>query len=78
MKTYPPPHTEFIVKPVTHTRLAAAYDCSPKTLYRHLQPFKKEIGPRSGYMYSIEQLLFIFETIGWPKHSLINSINHQP
>ena len=75
MKTYPTPETEFVVKPVTHTQLAKAYECSPKTLYRYLKPFKKQIGPRNGYLYSIQQLFTIFELIGWPIHSLNTTIH---
>lgn len=62
----PPPDKEMVIKPCNHTQLAAAYGVSPKVLRTWLRPHQKEIGPRSGYKYSLEQLFIIFDKIGWP------------
>jgi hypothetical protein len=61
---------ELVIKPCTHTRLAAAYKVSPKVLRHRLRPFQPEIGQRSGYKYSLEQLFTIFEYIGLPQQSI--------
>ncbi len=59
---------EIIIKKCNHTRLAAAYDISPKVLRNRLRPYQDEIGKRKGYSYSLEQLFIIFEKIGFPQN----------
>lgn len=60
------PPKDFVAHPCTHTALAKAYGISRKMLYKKLIPYAAEIGPRKGYKYNLEQLLFIFEKLGWP------------
>lgn len=64
MQNLPP--KDFVVHPCTHTALAKAYGVSRKVLYTWLRPLQAELGPRQGYKYNIEQLLLIFEKLGWP------------
>jgi hypothetical protein len=64
------PAYSIVLKPCTHTRLAAGYGVSAKVLRNWLQPHRQFIGPAKGYKYSLEQLLIIGEKIGWPMHPL--------
>ena len=66
----PPTDKEIVIRPCTHTRLAATYGVSPKVLRTWLRPWQKEIGPRQGYKYTLEQLFIIFDKIGWPLDSI--------
>jgi hypothetical protein len=61
---------ELVIKPCTHTQLAAAYKISPKVLRHRLRPCQLQIGKRIGYKYSLEQLFTIFECIGLPLQSI--------
>jgi hypothetical protein len=62
---------EIIIKPCNHTRLAAAYGVSRKVLRTRLLPYSQKIGKRNGHKYSLEQLLVIFELIGFPVYPII-------
>lgn len=64
MQNLPP--KDFVAHPCTHTALAKAYGISRKMLYKKLKPHAADLGPRKGYKYNLEQLLFIFEKLGWP------------
>jgi hypothetical protein len=61
---------EIVIKPCNHTQLAAAYGISPKALRNKLRPYQNEIGKRKGYKYSLEQLLTIYELMGFPLHPI--------
>jgi hypothetical protein len=56
---------EIVIKPCNHTTLAKAYGISNKLLHTHLKPLKNTIGLRNCYYYNLEQLLIIFEKIGF-------------
>ena len=68
MQNLPP--KDLVVYPCTHTALAKAYGISRKMLYKKLKPHAAEIGPRKCYKYDLEQLLFIFEMLGWPPNPI--------
>ncbi|NOT52883.1 MAG: hypothetical protein HOP10_16625 [Chitinophagaceae bacterium] len=57
--------TEIVIKPCSHTNLAAAYGVSRKVLYTSLRPYEKQIGKPSGRKYSLEQLCIIFDRVGF-------------
>ena len=65
-----PPEQEIVIKPCTHTGLAAAYGVSPKVLRSWLRPYQDRIGKRVGYKYSLEQLFIIMELFGLPPHPI--------
>jgi hypothetical protein len=64
------PQQEIVIKPCTHTGLAAAYGLSPKVLRSWLRPHQQRIGQRVGYKYSLEQLLIIIELFGLPSNPI--------
>lgn len=61
---------EIVIKPCTHTGLAAAYGLSPKVLRSRMRPYQDCIGKRVGYKYSLEQLFIIMELFGLPPNSI--------
>lgn len=58
--------TSIEVKPYTIGELAELYDISTRTLRRWLKPFQKEIGPRIGHYYRIQQVKVIFSRLDLP------------
>ena len=54
------------IKPYSLKELAALYNVSKNTFKKWLEPFKKEIGERKGYYYTIHQVEVIFKYLGVP------------
>jgi hypothetical protein len=61
---------EISIRPCNHRQLAMAYGISYKVLKTWLKPWLHELGKRKGYKYSLEQLIFIFDKLGLPIHSI--------
>ncbi len=54
------------IEPCTFKTLAALYGRSEKTLRNQLKPFEHLIGKKRGHLYSMKQLITIFEVYGTP------------
>lgn len=54
------------LRPQTNVQLAQLYGVHPKTFHRWLEPFKEQIGERTGYYYSINQVRIILKCLGLP------------
>jgi len=46
--------------------LCSLYGLSYKSLKHLLKPFEKELGPKQGYLFTINQVLKILEVLGEP------------
>jgi hypothetical protein len=54
------------LRPYNLKELATLYGISTKTFNKWLKPFKKIIGPRKGYFFSITQVRMIFKLFEFP------------
>ena len=54
------------LRPYNLKELAAMYGISTKTFNKWLKPFKKIIGPRKGYFFTIPQVRMIFKFFEFP------------
>ena len=50
------------VAPYTTTQLAAYYVVSPAVMRKRIDPFRSELGKRSGHYFKIPQVEIIFKT----------------
>ena len=57
----------FVIKPMTLTQLAEIYSVSKTTLRKWLTPVKHKIERKQGIYFSIEQVKFIIEHLGFPE-----------
>jgi hypothetical protein len=49
------------IEPCTFKTLAALYSMNEKALRNHLKPLQEKIGKRLGHLYTVKQLIIIFE-----------------
>jgi len=54
------------VKMCTYKDLCALYGVSYRTIKNQLKPFLKQIGPRNGNFFSVNQVITIVDLIGPP------------
>jgi hypothetical protein len=54
------------IKPQTTKELAHAYGVSTRTINNWLSPFREQIGPRIGHVYTPKQVAIIYEALGHP------------
>jgi len=54
------------IEPCTFKTLAALFKMNEKTLRNQLKPFKHLIGERQGHLYTVKQIMIIFEEYGTP------------
>jgi hypothetical protein len=54
------------IRPYTTKQLAALYCVSTNTFCKWINRHKKSIGKKLGHFYSIQQVLVIFEKLGYP------------
>jgi hypothetical protein len=57
----------FVIKPMTLTQLAEIYSVSKTTFRKWLSPVKDKIERKQGVYFSIEQVKFIIEHLGFPE-----------
>jgi hypothetical protein len=54
------------IQPCTFKQLAALYELSDKVLRNQLKPFQHLIGKKLGHLFSVKQLMIIFEVYSTP------------
>jgi len=54
------------IKPYTSKQLADQYGVCVKTFAKWIKPFVKDIGVRNGQIYSIKQVIIIYDKLGEP------------
>jgi len=54
------------LRPYNLKELATMYGISTKTFNKWLKPFKRIIGPRKGYFFTIPQVRMIFKLFEFP------------
>lgn len=54
------------IKPQTTKELAQTYGVSSRTMTKWLTPFREQIGPRVGHIYTPKQVGVIYEVLGLP------------
>ncbi len=57
---------QIMIKPYTQKELAAIYGVSAKTFRKWIRALDNEIGKRTGYYYSIEQIKIVFTRLQLP------------
>lgn len=56
----------WILKPSLFKELAALYGYSERVFRKQLKAINDDIGKKSGYFYTIRQILIIFDKLGPP------------
>ncbi len=54
------------VRPYKLGELANLYGVSRRTLHKWLLPFSRELGPREGHFYNVNQVKMIFKNLNLP------------